>query len=162
MRRLAFGLVLLLSACASAPPHAPASSAAAPVPAIPAGKAAVHIYRREIPFGPPSLSIYDGQTPVGALTVGTYLNYYADPGPRSLKVRGTGVGNIPYATSFRAGQDYYLMVYFLGDQDKGDASLAPVDTATAINQMASLKPVVLPMPGAVAGHGPDPIDPRLR
>jgi hypothetical protein len=140
VRRLALGLILLLSACASAPPRAPAPSAAAPVPAIPAGKAVVHIYRREIPFGPASLSIYDGQTHVATLAVGTYVDYYADPGPRSLKVLGTGVGNIPYATTFRAGEDYYLMVYFLGDQDKGDASLAPVDAATAIGQMASLKP----------------------
>jgi hypothetical protein len=104
----------------------------------------VHIYRREIPFGPANLSIYDGQTLVGVLAVGTYVEYYADPGPRSLKVIGTGAGNIPYATSFRAGQDYYLMIYFLGDQDKGDASLAPVDAATAIGQMASLKPIAGP------------------
>jgi hypothetical protein len=142
MRRLAFGLVLLVSACAVAPPKAPAPApAVAHVPVIPAGKAVVHIYRREIPFGPASLSIYDGQTFVGALPVGSYVNYYADPGPRSLKVIGSGTGSIPYATSFRAGQDYYLMVYFLGSQDKGDASLAPVDPATAIGQMAPLKPI---------------------
>ncbi len=142
MRRLVFGFALLLSACASTPPRSPAPvPTVAPVPAIPAGKAVVHIYRRDIPFGPASLSVYDGQTFVGALPVGSYLDYYADPGPRSLKVIGSGTGSIPYATSFRAGQGYYLMVYFLGSQDKGDASLAPVDPATAIGQMASLKPI---------------------
>jgi hypothetical protein len=139
MRRLGLCLLLFLSACATAP-RQPAVPPAAPVPAIPAGKAVVHIYRRAIPLGPASVSIYDGNVLVGTLPVGTYFDYYADPGPRSLRVVGGGPGSLPYATSFRAGQTYYFMVYFLGNQDKGDASFAPVDAATAIGQMASLKP----------------------
>ncbi|HEY3858357.1 MAG TPA: hypothetical protein VGM47_01960 [Gammaproteobacteria bacterium] len=139
MRRLGLGLLLFLSACATAP-RQPSVPPAAPVPAIPAGKAVVHIYRRNLPFGPTSLSIYDGNVLVGVLPVGTYIDYYADPGPRALRVIGGGPGSLSHATSFRAGQTYYFMVYFLGDQDKGDASLAPMDAATAIGQMAPLKP----------------------
>jgi len=105
---------------------------------IPAGKAAVHIYRRAIPLGPALLSIYDGAHPLGQLPVGTRIDYYADPGPRALKVVGQGVGILPYATTFNAGQSYYFVVYFLGDQQKGDASLVPVDAAKAAAQMASL------------------------
>lgn len=139
MRRLGLCLLLLLSACATAPQQ-PSVSTAAPVPAIPAGKALVHIYRRAIPLGPASVSIYDGNVLVGTLGIGTYLDYYADPGPRTLRIVGGGPGSLPRATSFGAGQTYYFMVYFIGDQDKGDASFAPVDAATAIGHMASLKP----------------------
>lgn len=139
MRRLGFCLLLLLSACATAPQQ-PATPPAASVPAIPAGKAVVHIYRRAIPLGPASVSIYDGNVLVGTLPVGTYFDYYADPGPRTLRVVGGGPGTLPRATSFSAGQTYYFMVYFVGNQDKGDASFAPMDAATAIGQMASLKP----------------------
>ena len=135
MRRFALSLLLLLSACALAP-QAPAPGAEV----TPAGKAAVHIYRRTLPFSPANISIYDAGRQVGTLQSGTYLDYLADPGPRSLKALGAGAGSIPYATSFRAGQTYYLMVYFLGDQIKGDASLMPVDPTTALAQIASLKP----------------------
>jgi|GEM_PF-3124754 len=138
MRRLGLCLLLFLSACATAPqkPAVPA----APLPAIPAGKAVVHIYRRAIPLGPSSVSIYDGNVLVGTLPVGTYFDYYADPGPRSLRVVGGGTGSLPHAANFAAGQTYYFTVYFIGNQDKGDASLAPMDAATAIGQMAPLKP----------------------
>jgi hypothetical protein len=139
MRRLGFCLLLFLSACATAPQQ-PAVPPAAPIPAIPVGKAVVHIYRRAIPLGPASVSIYDGNVLVGTLPVGTYFDYYADPGPRSLRIVGGGPGSLPRATSFTAGQTYYFMVYFLGNQDKGDASFAPTDAVTAIGQMASLKP----------------------
>ncbi len=139
MRRLGLCLLLFLSACATAPQQ-PAVPPTAPVPAIPAGKAVVHIYRRAIPLGPVSVSIYDGNVLVGTLPVGTYFDYYADPGPRTLRVVGGGPGTLPRATSFSAGQTYYFMVYFLGDQDKGDANFAPMDAATAIGQMAPLKP----------------------
>jgi hypothetical protein len=142
MRRLSLLFLSLLAACASQPP-APApipAPAAATAPAIPAGKAAVHIYRRAIPLGPAVLSIYDGSSLVGGLRSGTYLDYYADPGARSLKASGPGASSIPYATTFKAGQSYWLVVYFLGDQARGDASLAPVDAATAEKQMAGLKP----------------------
>ena len=139
MRRLGLCLLLLLSACATAPQRPPVP-VAAPVPAIPAGKAVVHIYRRNLPFGPATLSIYDGNVLVGTLPVGTYLDYYADPGPRTLRIVGGGPGSLAHAASFGAGQTYYFMVYFLGNQDKADANFAPVDAATAIGQMASLKP----------------------
>jgi len=145
MRRSVICLILLLSACATQPP-APSTSVTAPAPAstlplnavIPAGKAAVHIYRRAVPLGPAVLSIYDGARPLGQLPVGTRIDYYADPGPRALKVVGQGVGILPYATTFNAGQSYYFVVYFLGDQQKGDASLAPVDAAKAAAQIAPL------------------------
>jgi hypothetical protein len=100
----------------------------------------VHFYRRAIPLGPATLSIYDGQTLVGALTSGTWFQYQADPGPRSLKAIGPGAGSIPHATSFRAGQEYYFMVYFLGNQDVGNATITQVDAATAQAALASLKP----------------------
>jgi len=139
MRRLGLCLLLFLSACATAP-HQPSGPSGPPLPAIPAGKALVHIYRRALPFGPAELSIYDGNVLVGVLPVGSYVDYYADPGPRSLRIVGGGPGSLPHAASFNAGQTYYFMIYFIGDQDKGDASLAPMDAATAIGQMASLKP----------------------
>lgn len=141
MRRLWLPLLLLLGACATQAPM-PAPSPAPPAttaPAIPAGKAYVHLYRRAIPLGPAVLSIYDSGRSVGGLRSGTYLNYYADPGARSLKAVGPGAGSLPYATTFKAGQTYYFMVYFLGDQAKGDASIAPVDAATAAHEMAALK-----------------------
>ena len=145
IRRSVICLILFLSACASQPP-VPATSVAAPAPAsvaspsaiIPAGKAAVHIYRRATPLGPAELSLYDGNRTLGQLPIGTRLDYYADPGPRALKVVRQHVGSIPYATTFNAGQSYYFVVYFLGDQQKGDASLAPVDAAKAAAQMTSL------------------------
>jgi hypothetical protein len=149
VRKLVLPLLLLLSACATqapispppSPPPAPAPRPAAPsAPAIPEGKAAVHLYRRALPMGPAILSIYDAGHPVGTLKSGTYLDYYADPGPRSLKALGPGAGSIPYATSFRAGQDYYFLVYFLGSQEKGDTNVVPVDATTATRQMAALKP----------------------
>ena len=145
MRRSVICLVLFLNACASQPPApstsvpAPAAASAAPGSvAIPVGKAAVHIYRRAAPLGPAVLSIYDGSHPLGQLPVGTRIDYFADPGPRALKAVGQGVGVLPYATTFNAGQSYYFVVYFLGDQQKGDASLAPVDAAKAAAQMSSL------------------------
>lgn len=139
MRKLVFGLLLFLAACASAPPAVVAPSAPA-TPAVPAGKALVHLYRRAIPLGPATLSIYDGPTLVGTLTSGTYFQYQADPGPRSLKAIGPGAGTIPYATSFRAGQEYWFMVYFLGNQESGNATITPVDAATAQAALLPLKP----------------------
>lgn len=141
MRRYLICLLLLLSACATrpqAPGPTPPSAPAAP--SIPTGKADVHIYRRAIALGPPALSIYDGTRPLGTLLMGTYIQYYADPGPRALKAVGQDVGNIPYATTFVAGHSYYFSVYFLGDQRNGNANLAPVDAAKAAEQMAALKP----------------------
>lgn len=142
MRRVLICLLLLLSACATQPPApstAPTASAPTAAP-IPAGKADVHIYRRAIGLGPTVLSIYDGPRPLGALPVGTYIQYYADPGPRALKAVGPGAGSIPYATTFVAGHSYYFSVYFLGDRQHGNASLSPVDAAKATEQMAALKP----------------------
>lgn len=136
MRKIVLGLLLLLAACASAPPPVVIPSA----PAVPATKAMVHFYRRAIPLGPATLSIYDGQTLVGSLTSGTYFQYLADPGPRSLKAVGPGAGSILHATSFRAGQEYYFMVYFLGNQDTGNATVTQVDAATAQAALATLKP----------------------
>jgi len=146
MRRYLICLLLLLSACATRPqapvtapvPAAPAAPAAPSIP--PPGKAEVHIYRRAIPLGPTVLSIYDGARSLGALPVGTYIQYYADPGPRSLKAVGQGSSSIPYATTFVTGHSYYFSVYFLGDQQSGNASLAPVDAAKATAQLAALKP----------------------
>ena len=141
MRRYVVCLLLLLSACATRPQApAPEIPSALAAPPIPAGKADIHIYRRAIALGPTVLSIYDGARPLGALPVGTYIQYYADPGPRALKAVGQGAGNIPYATTFLAGHSYYFSVYFLGDQQTGNASVAPVDAAKAADQMASLKP----------------------
>lgn len=141
MRRFSICLLLLLSACATTRPVPPLPGAAAPsVPAIPAGKADIHIYRRAIALGPTLLSIYDGPRSLGALPAGSYIQYYADPGPRSLKAEATGVGSIPYATTFIAGHSYYFSVYFLGDRQQGNASLSPVDAAKAAEQMAALKP----------------------
>jgi len=141
MRRSVIYLILFLSACATQPPASVTSAPAAASLAstIPAGKAAVHIYRRVIPLGPAILSIYDGSRFLGQLPVGTRIDYYADPGPRALKVVGPGLGILPYATTFNAGQSYYYVVYFLGDQQKGDASLAPVDAFKAAAQMGSLR-----------------------
>jgi hypothetical protein len=136
MRRLVLvGLALFLAACATTPP---ATTPAAPAKA--STQATVHIYRRAIPLGPVTLSIYDGDALVGSVASGTYFQYLADPGPRSLKAVGPGAGSVPYATSFRAGQDYYLMVYFLGNQDTGNATITQVDTTTAQAALASLKP----------------------
>ena len=126
---------MLLAACASAPPLTTPSA-----PAVPADKALVHVYRRAIPLGPNDLSIYDGQALVGTLASGTWFQYLADPGPRSLKAIGSGTGSIPHATSFRAGQEYYFMVYFLGNQESGNATITQVDAATAQSVLASLKP----------------------
>ena len=137
MRRYLICLLLLLSACATQPPAPSATTA----PGIPAGKAEVHIYRRAIGIGPTVLSIYDGAHPVGALPVGTYIQYYADPGPRSLKAASAYMGSIPYATTFVAGHSYYFSVYVLGDPQHGNASLSPVDAAKASSQIAALKPV---------------------
>lgn len=136
MRRYLICLSLLLSACATLRPAPPPPSA----PVIPSGKAEVHIYRRAIALGPAVLSIYDGVHPLGVLPLGTYIQYYADPGPRALKVVGPQIGNIPYATTFLAGHSYYFSVYFLGDPQHGNASLSPVDAAKATEQMAGLKP----------------------
>jgi len=135
MRKLAFGLLLLLAACASTPPVSAPSA-----PTVESTKALVHVYRRAIPLGPATLSIYDGQTLVGTLTSGTWFQYLADPGPRSLKAIGPGAGSIPHATSFRAGQEYYFMVYFLGNQDTGNATITQVDAATAQAALSTLKP----------------------
>jgi len=145
MRRYLICLLLLLSACATRPQApvtapVPAAPAAPAAPSIPPGKAEVHIYRRAIPLGPTVLSIYDGARSLGALPVGTYIQYYADPGPRSLKAVGQGSSSIPYATTFVAGHSYYFSIYFLGDQQSGNASLAPVDAAKATAQLAALKP----------------------
>jgi hypothetical protein len=134
---LGLGLLLFLAACASAPPPVATPSA---LPAAPPTQAVVHLYRRAIPLGPATLSIYDGATLVGALQSGTYLNYLAAPGPRSLKAIGPGAGTIPHATSFRAGQEYYFMVYFLGNQQSGNATITQVDADTARAALATLKP----------------------
>jgi hypothetical protein len=142
MRRLFLsGLLLFLAACASAPPtNTPATPAVPAAPVIPATQALVHVYRRAIPLGPVTLSIYDGAVLVGSLTSGTWFQYLADPGPRSLKAVGPGAGSIPHAATFRAGQEYYFMVYFLGNQDTGNATITQVDAATAQAALASLKP----------------------
>ena len=125
-------LLLLLGACATVPP------------AIPPGKAAVHLYRRAIPIGPASLSVFDGGSPIGTLPVGSYLDYFAAPGPHVFMAAAPGTGSIPYATSLVTGQTYYFMVYILGDQQRGNATIAEVDEATAAKQMGSLKPVINP------------------
>ena len=138
MRRYAICLLLLLSACANQPPAPVTAPMATP---IPAGKAEVNIYRRAIPLGPAALSIYDGPRLLGPLPVGTYIQYYANPGPRALKVIGQGTSSIPYATTFVAGHRYYFSVYFLGDQQHGDASLSSVDATQAADQMAPLKAI---------------------
>ena len=138
MRKIAFGLLLFLAACASAPPVTPPPAPA--TPAVPADKALVHFYRRAIPLGPATLSIYDGNILVGSLPSGTYFQYLADPGPRSLKAIGQGAGTIPHATTFRAGQEYWFMVYFLGSQDTGNATITQVDAATAQVALSALKP----------------------
>lgn len=78
---------------------------------------------------------------MGALPIGTYIQYYADPGPRSLKATGAYAGSIPYATTFVAGHSYYFSVYFLGDPQHGNTSLSPVDAAKATEQMANLKSI---------------------
>jgi hypothetical protein len=135
MRRYSVCLLLLLGACAIRPTLPPPAASA-----IPAGKADVHIYRRTIGLGPAILSIYDGPHSLGVLPIGTYIQYYADPGPRSLKVTGAYVGSIPYATTFMAGRSYYFSVYFLGDPQHGNASLSPVDASKAAEQLAILKP----------------------
>ena len=134
---LSVGLLLFLAACASAPPPVATTP---PAPAVPATKAIVHFYRRAIPLGPTTLFIYDGQTLVGSLVSGTYFQYEADPGPRSLKAIGSGAGSIPHAASFRAGQEYWFMVYFLGSQDSGNATITQVDAATAQAALSTLKP----------------------
>ena len=138
MRKIALGLLLFLAACASAPPVTTPAAPSAPV--VPATKALVHMYRRAIPLGPAVLSIYDGNAVVGSLTSGTYFQYLADPGPRSLQAIGKGAGTIPHATTFRAGQEYWFMVYFLGSQDTGNATITQVDAATAQTALATLKP----------------------
>ena len=133
LRKFSLLLLLLLAACAAIPPATQLSS-------LPPGKALVHIYRRAIPLGPVSLSVFDGGNAIGNLPEGSYLDYYADPGPNVFKAVAPGADNIPYATSLVAGQAYYLMVYFLGDQAKGNAAITQVDEATAAKQMMDLKP----------------------
>lgn len=138
MRKLAFLLLLLLGACASRPPQP------APVPPAAPTHAAVHVYRRAIPIGPESISVYDAGSLMGALPIGTYLDFQALPGPQVLKAIGDGATSLPYATTFRAGQTYYLMVYVLGNDRNGNVSLMPVDEATATKQMSNLKPIPPP------------------
>lgn len=128
MRRFWIGLGLLLAGCAELPPAAPP------------GKALVHFYRRAIPLGPANLVLVDDRRTLGSLPDGTYLDYVADPGPRVFKAMAPGTSSIPYATTLVAGQVYYLMVYFLGDQARGNAAVTPMDAATAAKHMASLKP----------------------
>lgn len=127
MRRLWILLPLILTACASLPP----------------GKAEVYLYRRAVPLGQSRLTgitVYDGNTRVGTLQDGSYLHYYADPGPRAFRATAVSRDTIPYATTLKAGQTCYLLVYSLGGQAGGDIAITPVDQATAQAQLASLMP----------------------
>jgi len=128
-------LLLLLSACASLP-KAPS--------AVPADKVLVYIYRRAIPIGPEDLHVYDGQTDLGALGPGDYLDYLADPGVRIFKPVAANAGSMPYATTLVGGRTYYLLAYFLGDEFKSAAALTPMDEATAKAQMTGLKEIPQP------------------
>ena len=90
-------------------------------------------------MGPANLAVFDSASLIGTLPEGTYLDYYADPGPNIFKAMAPGADTIPYATSLVAGQTYYLMVYFYGDQTRGAAAITPVDAVTATRQMVTLK-----------------------
>lgn len=133
MRKLWLLLLLLLGACSSLPP--------APVaPVVPADKSIVHLYRRAIPVGPANLLVTDGARPIGSLAIGGRMDYLADPGPRVFQAAVPGMRSMPYATTLKVGQEYWFMVYFLGDQATGYTAIAPVDAGTAEKQMAPLKP----------------------
>ena len=126
MRRLWLLLPFLLAACATLP--------------LP-DKAQVILYRRALPLAPPmDMAVYDGSRVVGALQDGSYLRYYASPGPRVFRAVAVSRNSIPYGTTLKAGQTYYLMVYSLGDQSSGDIAITPIDQATAATQIAGLKP----------------------
>jgi hypothetical protein len=86
------------------------------------------------------VEIYDGKQLMGGLPPGSYLFFYAPPGPRVFKAMAPGtIGSIPYATTLNAGQTYYFLIYLLGDQLTGNVSIAPADSQTANMAMASLK-----------------------
>lgn len=141
MRKFGFLLLSLLAACSSLRPAEtatppPTATAVAPIPT----QAIVHFYRRGVPVGPIYMTLYDGGNRIGDLIRGTYLDYDTAPGPRVFKATGAGAGSIPYATSLKAGQSYYLLVYFLGSPQQGNAAITPMDPATATAQMAPLKP----------------------
>lgn len=136
MRQLWPLLLLLLGACATvAPPSAP-----------PPTQAQVFIYRRAIAPGVRPVHIYDGKKDVGWLPGGSYLDYLADPGPRVFRAVLPGNIDLPYATSLVAGRTYYLLVYTLGDQRTGQATLTQMDSASAIAQIEGLKAVSLKSP----------------
>ncbi|MGE5625958.1 MAG: hypothetical protein ACM3ZT_10470 [Bacillota bacterium] len=130
MRRLGLlSIFLLLAACAALPPAGP-----------PPDKALVHVYRRALPPGPPEIALFDGAQPMGHLTAGSLLDYLTVPGPRLFKAEAQGLGSLPYATTLTGGRTYWFMIYVLGDQLRGNVTLAPMDEATAEKQMAALKP----------------------
>ena len=128
MRRLWILLPLILTACASLPPP---------------GKAEVYLYRRAVPLAQSQdtgITVYDGSTKLGTLQDGSYLHDYVDPGPRAFRATAVSRNTIPYATTLKAGQTCYLLVYSLGDQASGDIAITPVDQDTAQAQLASLMP----------------------
>jgi hypothetical protein len=130
MRRLWLLLLLFLAACGTLPP----------APTVPPDKAIVHLYRRALPVGPANLLVTADQRPIGSLGIGSRMDYLADPGPRVFQAAVPGMRSMPYATTLKGGQEYWFMVYFLGDQVTGYSAIAPVDAATAARQMAALKP----------------------
>jgi hypothetical protein len=135
---VATALLLALAGCALLKPS--------PV-AVP-DKALVYAYRQALALGPAGdMQLLDGKDLVATLPAGSYTYFYALPGPRVLKGESPGMSSLPYATSFAAGQTYYLLVYVLGDQTTGDVHVAPMDASTAHFQMQNLKPVP-----ASAGH----------
>ena len=119
-----------------------------PSPMTMPDKALVYAYRKALPLGPGGdIQLRDGKDIVATLPAGSYTYFYALPGPRSLKAESLGMSSLPYATSFVAGQTYYLLVYVLGDQETGDVHVAPVDASTAHFETQNLKSVP-----AGAGH----------
>jgi len=134
----ATALLLVLTGCALLQPS----------PVVAPDKALVYAYRQALSLGPGGdIQLRDGNDIVATLPAGSYMYFYALPGPRALKGESPGMSSLPYATSFAAGQTYYLLVYVLGDQTTGDVRVAPVDASTAHFQMQNLKRVP-----AGAGH----------
>lgn len=122
--------LLLVSACSvlqSAPTAQP-------------DKALVYAYRQALPLGPSGdIQLSDGKDRIASLPAGSYAYFYTTPGPRALKAESSNMGSLPYATSFSAGQTYYLLIYVLGNQATGEVRIAPVDASTAHFEMKDLK-----------------------
>jgi hypothetical protein len=126
------GLLLTLAGCALLQP----------APVAPPDKALVYAYRQAAPLGPGGdIQLSDGKEQAASLPGGSYTFFYAQPGPRVLKAESPGMSSLPYATSFSAGQTYYLLIYVLGDQAAGEVRVAPVDASTAHFEMKDLKEV---------------------